>query len=73
MGHSWRELDPQGAARHDAEINFKIKIKKAIANRSLGDFTCDDLSFLMKLQISANHISLDNLKQFAEKHDISLE
>ena len=49
MGHSWREMDPQGAAEHDAEIDLFLLAQKNARGRSLADFTAEDIPALMGL------------------------
>lgn len=49
MGHYWREMDPEGAARHDAAMAREEAIRDRINELPLGYFQCRDLPALSRL------------------------
>lgn len=58
MGHSWREMDPQGAAEHDARLTRRTKNYKAIQKLPLSDLTLGEL--LTLIERGARHYDLDD-------------
>ncbi len=47
MGHSWREMDPQGALRHDELYERRTKILRRLEGVSLSAFQATDLPALL--------------------------
>jgi len=49
MGHSWREMDPAGAEKHDNEIRAQIRLRTKLGLVSLARFRVNELPMLMQL------------------------
>jgi hypothetical protein len=49
MGHTWREVDPGGAALQDSKMDRIRKIKGGLGNMSLSEFTVNELEAVMRL------------------------
>jgi hypothetical protein len=56
MGHSWREMDPAGAERHDNAINAALALRDKVSAMPLALFTAADLPALMRVMKAEPHI-----------------
>lgn len=64
MGHTWREMDPEGAARQDSFISKRNKLVDELAHKKLSEFEAEDVPHLATL---FSFISLPSDEQ-AVKH-----
>jgi hypothetical protein len=71
MGHTWREIDPAGAAQHDVYWDRVHKLREAFKDVSLGEFTVGELPLIVRLQ-SLEHNSAGTVKLY-EPHLKALE
>ncbi len=49
MGHSWREMDPAGAAEHERRIHRLLTLRKKLEDLSLSNFTVGDFEALYRV------------------------
>lgn len=49
MGHSWREMDPQGAAAQDREIRRSQKLVSELYKVPLSELTVKDLNPILRV------------------------
>lgn len=49
MGHTFREMDPEGARKHDERIDRQNKLHREISGQDLGSFRAGDLPSLLRI------------------------
>lgn len=59
MGHTWREMDPAGAAAHDRRMDRLLNLRKKLENMSLSEFTAGELKSLYRV-MGVGHDLLDD-------------
>jgi hypothetical protein len=75
MGHSWREMDPAGAARHDSYIDRVRRVREAVKDIPLSKFTAGDFAALLNLakypyeDMSDENLDLLERRAAEEKND----
>lgn len=67
MGHSWRDMDPAGAAEHDRRIDRLRNLRKKLENMPLSNFSVGDLGALYRV------MGVDTHKDAREKDLARLE
>jgi hypothetical protein len=67
LGHSWRDLDPVGAAEQDARHALIFRLRELVRNKKLGEFEVEDLATLIKLFENASDLDVNKLQKFENK------
>lgn len=49
MGHTWREMDPEGAAAHDQYFKRLHALREKLSDVPLSEFTVGELESVMRL------------------------
>lgn len=49
MGHTWREMDPEGAARQDKQMGKLHAIRDKLRHKKLSSFEAEDVPYLASL------------------------
>lgn len=69
MGHTWREIDPVGAEKHDKYMDHLIELRKRLEGVPISMFTCCELESLMKV-LGLMHTSTGEARP--TEHDFSV-
>ena len=70
MGHTWRDMNPGDARKHDEFMNRLQKVRERLGNLSLSvltDFTVTDLSALLKITLQLERPQESDLEYIEQK------